>query len=316
VTGILAKGPAGAVRRRSWHRLRGALALGLALLLAQPPAGAPAADPPADFTFKRVKVGRTPSDATFKRVRVPAPGTRKRITVQIGLPEAKPAPSSEDPSGPRIRPGPSERPQAYAFFWGQVSPAIGLGAAERLAAAVASLEAARAKGDIGRRRATVEDIAAAYGRELEAAATRHGVSAALLLAVIAIESSGQRRALSPKGAQGLMQLMPGTAARFGVEDAWNPSANIHGGAAYLDLLLAMFGDDPVLALAGYNAGENAVIRARGVPDYAETRDYVPKVLAAWLDARALCLNPPATMRDPCELPGGGIVWSHPPAGPS
>ena len=105
------------------------------------------------------------------------------------------------------------------------------------------------------------------------------VDAALLHAVVAVESGYNPRALSPKGARGLMQLMPGTAARFGVKDSWNPLQNLRGGARYLRHLLAVFNNNLNLALAAYNAGEGAVIDSgRAIPPYPETRQYVPRVL--------------------------------------
>ena len=103
-----------------------------------------------------------------------------------------------------------------------------------------------------------------------------------------------------------MQLIPATADRFGVTNALDASQNIKGGVAYLDWLLKEFGGDPILALAGYNAGENAVKKHAGVPPYAETRDYVPKVLAAFAVARNLCRTPPELVSDGCvfNLTGG------------
>lgn len=106
------------------------------------------------------------------------------------------------------------------------------------------------------------------------------VSPHLLEAVIAVESDYNPRAVSPKGAQGLMQLMPATAARFGVVDAFDPRENVRAGARYLKELLGLFRGDLRLALAGYNAGERAVIRSgHRIPPYAETQRYVPRVLA-------------------------------------
>jgi soluble lytic murein transglycosylase-like protein len=96
-----------------------------------------------------------------------------------------------------------------------------------------------------------------------------------------------------------MQLIPATADRFGVNDAKDPEQNIDGGVAYLDWLMKEFENDPLMVLAAYNAGENAVKSAGGVPPYAETRDYVPKVLAAWAVARGLCLTPPELVTDGC-----------------
>ncbi|MEO1558042.1 MAG: lytic transglycosylase domain-containing protein, partial [Pseudomonadota bacterium] len=122
---------------------------------------------------------------------------------------------------------------------------------------------------------------------------------ALVLAVMAVESGGDASAVSRAGAQGLMQLMPATAEEFGVVDAFAPDQNIKGGVAYLDWLMARFDGDPVLVLAGYNAGPGAVRDHGGVPPYAETRDYVPKVLAAYAVARGLCLTPPQLISDGC-----------------
>lgn len=107
---------------------------------------------------------------------------------------------------------------------------------------------------------------------------------ALVLAVMATESNFNPSAVSPKNAQGLMQLIPPTARRFGVSDAMDPAQNIRGGMAYLRWLLARFEGDVALAAAAYNAGEGAVERYRGVPPYAETRLYVRKVLS-WLGGR-------------------------------
>ncbi len=101
----------------------------------------------------------------------------------------------------------------------------------------------------------------------------------LVLAIIATESNFDPSALSPKRAQGLMQLIPETAARFGVRNAMDPTQNIRGGMAYLRWLMAYFEGDVVLVAAAYNAGEGAVERYRGVPPYAETRHYVRRILA-------------------------------------
>ena len=93
------------------------------------------------------------------------------------------------------------------------------------------------------------------------------------------------------------------AERFGVTDSTDPKENIAGGVSYMDWLLTEFGGDAVLALAGYNAGENAVKNHDGVPPYSETRAYVPKVLAAWQVARGLCMTPPDLITDPCVFVG-------------
>lgn len=117
-------------------------------------------------------------------------------------------------------------------------------------------------------------------RFVELVAPEYQLSPHLVLAVMASESNFDPSAVSPKNAQGLMQLIPDTAARFKVQRIRDPAQNIRGGMAYLRWLLAYFEGDVALALAGYNAGERAVDRYRGVPPYAETRMYVRRILAA------------------------------------
>ncbi len=112
----------------------------------------------------------------------------------------------------------------------------------------------------------------------EAAARRHGLDPALVLAVVQVESGFRPDAVSPKGARGLMQLMPGTATRLGVEDSFDPEQNLDGGTRHLGDLIARYDGDVKRALAAYNAGEGAVERHRGVPPYGETRAYVQSVL--------------------------------------
>lgn len=111
------------------------------------------------------------------------------------------------------------------------------------------------------------------------AARMHGLDAKLVHAVIRAESGYNEHAISARGAVGLMQLIPATAQRYGVVNSHDPTENISGGTRYLRDLLKMFNGDVELALAGYNAGENAVIRAgHRIPPYPETMAYVPKVL--------------------------------------
>lgn len=113
-----------------------------------------------------------------------------------------------------------------------------------------------------------------------AAAARYGLDPRLMVAIMRQESSFNPRAVSPKGARGLMQLMPATAARFGVRDIMDPVQNIEGGAQYLRFLLDTFNGNVELALAGYNAGENAVARfGNRIPPYRETVDYVQRISA-------------------------------------
>lgn len=121
-------------------------------------------------------------------------------------------------------------------------------------------------------------ITTPYGDSILAAAADHGVEPALVTAVIAAESNFDPRAMSAKGAQGLMQLMPATASDLGVRDVWDPEQNIRGGTAHLARLLGKYDDDVSLALAAYNAGEGTVDRHGGVPPFRETQQYVQRVL--------------------------------------
>jgi soluble lytic murein transglycosylase-like protein len=109
-------------------------------------------------------------------------------------------------------------------------------------------------------------------------APEYKVSPRLALAVISVESNFNVRARSPKDAQGLMQLIPETSARFNVRNAYDPIQNVRGGLAYLRWLLAYFKGNVALVAAGYNAGEKAVDRYRGIPPYAETRNYVKRIM--------------------------------------
>jgi hypothetical protein len=113
---------------------------------------------------------------------------------------------------------------------------------------------------------------------LAQAGAAHHIDEDLLASVVRAESGGQVRAVSRTGAQGLMQLMPGTAGAMGVKDAFKPEENISGGTAYLDWLLTRYHDNVALALAAYNAGPGAVDKYHGVPPYRETREYVARVI--------------------------------------
>jgi soluble lytic murein transglycosylase-like protein len=113
---------------------------------------------------------------------------------------------------------------------------------------------------------------------LAAAGAEHDLDVDLLASLVHAESNSEPRAVSRSGAQGLMQLMPGTAAQLGVKDSFAPEANVHGGTAYLDSLLRRYHDNLALALAAYNAGPGAVDRFHGVPPYRETRAYVARII--------------------------------------
>ena len=132
-------------------------------------------------------------------------------------------------------------------------------------------------------------VQARFTEDIKQIAARHGVSASLVESVIRVESAFNPTAISPKGAQGLMQLMPQTANSLGVRNAFDPRQNIEGGVRHLRYLIDRYPGNLALAIAAYNAGEGAVDRHRGIPPYAETQDYVRKVL---------------------QLNGGGSPYSH------
>jgi hypothetical protein len=249
-------------------------------------------------------------DFTFKRVKPPEAGTTRRITVQITEPSFMlDAPRASPDWRDRMPPGPGEDGGggggggplgSLAWFWDHVSPSIAEASSGRLDDAVLALTKAPPGAAAPTPRLdALRQIADRHGVEILTATIGTRVSPALVLAVISVESAGRPAAVSHAGAQGLMQLMPATAARFGVTNAFQPRENIRGGVAYLDFLLREFDFDPLLAIAAYNAGEGAVARNSGVPPYAETRDYVPKVLAAWQVARGLCQTPPQLVTDGC-----------------
>lgn len=130
------------------------------------------------------------------------------------------------------------------------------------------------------RRAFLEDLP--YGSALAEAAERHGVDGLLLAAVVDVESGFSPRAVSPRGAVGLMQILPSTGRAQGVEgDLLDPRVNVDAGSRYLRGLVELYGGDLELALAAYNAGPAAVTRHAGVPPFRETREYVRKVLARY-----------------------------------
>lgn len=228
-----------------------------------------------------------------KRIKPPNAGTGKRITIQIEpvAPVIKPVPEKQIDTTVEASPG------RYSWFWDDVSPQITHTGPGRLPEALKALNASGAVS--APRLQFLQDIAQKRGIPILRATVGTNVSPALVLAVIAVESSGKADAVSSAGATGLMQLMPDTAARFGVTDSLVADDNIAGGVKYLDWLMQEFDNDPILVLAGYNAGEGSVRNHDGVPPYSETRDYVPKVLAAFQVASGLCATPPELITDGC-----------------
>ena len=275
--------------------------LTLAALLAAGPllAGAETAIPAHDFTFHMMKVTSA------------VPG--KRITVQIdpveqaallaAQPKVDPHPEPSDPAAQAAAAAPlapvTPAGATYDWFWNRVPVAQGASDG-RYSLAMATLTNGPGGASVAAPRLqAMQTLAQTYGTEILKATVGTKVSPALVLAVIGIESAGNSTAVSTAGATGLMQLIPDTAKRFGVTDLTDPVQNIKGGVAYLDWLMGQFNRDPVMVLAAYNAGEGAVTANGGVPPFAETRDYVPKVLAAWQVAQGLCVSPPELVTDPC-----------------
>jgi soluble lytic murein transglycosylase-like protein len=131
--------------------------------------------------------------------------------------------------------------------------------------------------DLAAPNAPAASVGSDVHRLIEDTAGRFQLDPHLVEAVVQVESGYNPWAQSPKGAQGLMQLIPATAARFGVENVFDPAENLAGGSSYLSYLLNLFDGDLSLSLAAYNAGEGAVLRYSGVPPYAETQNYVRRV---------------------------------------
>ncbi len=153
-------------------------------------------------------------------------------------------------------------------------------------------------------------------RLVEKLSREHDLDANLVLSMIRVESGFNTRARSPKGASGLMQLIPATAMRFGVVDIWDPEQNIRGGMAYLRWLLAYFKGDLLKVLAGYNAGEHRVLQYQGVPPFRETRRYVRQIVEdygrsyhrydmSWLDSGTVATQYTSRESRLPESPSGG-----------
>ncbi len=244
---------------------------------------------------------RAGTENTFKRVKVGQLPLGSRINIQI-VPEApvkrKPKPNLPAASD-SAKNGVSASDQ-YDWFWSGFAHDISGASLMRLNDAERQLSKAPKKSqNLAPSLATMRKLVANYGTDILLATVGKEISPALVLAVMGVESAGKSDAVSSAGAVGLMQLIPATASRFNVTDSTDPKQNIAGGVAYLEWLFKEFDHDPVLALAGYNAGENAVKKHKGVPPFAETRGYVPKVVAAWKVAKALCITPPKYAIDGC-----------------
>jgi len=205
-----------------------------------------------------------------------APATRMGVSTM----PAAPGPYRADRSLPQRR----VSGQVYSYMkdgvrhFSSQRPAGGSGAAEVRTIAYSYIETCYACAvNPGVSFATVRLNTISYQGEIAAAAREFGVEEAVVRAIIHAESAFNPTALSHAGAQGLMQLMPATARRFGVSDSYDAGQNIRGGVQYLAWLLKRYDGNLTLAAAGYNAGEGAVDRYKGVPPYSETQRYVQRV---------------------------------------
>jgi len=236
-----------------------------------------------------------------KFVSPPKAGVKKRVNVQINRPAQNVTPGPVDDSAVALAPsGAISRSKAgqYDWFWDKISPDAAQSGPGRLELAMNALAGSN-NSVAAPRLQQMQDLAKVHGVDILTSTIGTKVSPALALAVISVESSGRTDAVSSAGAQGLMQLMPDTASRFGVTDSTVAGQNIAGGVKYLDWLMGEFANDPILVLAGYNSGEGSVRKYAGVPPFPETRDYVPKVLAAFQVAKGLCKTPPELISDGC-----------------
>ncbi|SHG56312.1 Transglycosylase SLT domain-containing protein [Cognatishimia maritima] len=250
-------------------------------------------------------------DFSAKRIKPPKAGAAKRITVQIEeranpavpppLPKSTTTAALTAPTLDGAAVDSTTKPVSlYDWFWTTIHPQSKETGPGRIQDALEVLSTPEGTGQlVPPRMQPVQDIAKRYGRDILLATLNTDVSPALVLAVIYAESAGNAAAISRTGAVGLMQLMPVTSDRFSVADPYAPADNIKGGVAFLDVLLKRYNGDPILALAGYNAGEGAVAEYGGVPPFAETMNYVPRVLSAYRVASGLCSKPPLFVSDPC-----------------
>ena len=162
------------------------------------------------------------------------------------------------------------------------------------------------------------DSRISYRSLIEEWARKYNVDANLVEAIVSVESSYDRYAVSSKGCLGLMQLHPDTAKRFGVRDAFDPADNIRGGMRYLNFLMSLFEGNLEHVLAAYNAGEKAVVRYHGVPPYPETQQYIRKVTTLYHSLNSVAVADPAPVKwqhgkfrlKRVILPNGGVLYTN------
>ncbi len=168
-----------------------------------------------------------------------------------------------------------------------------------------TFRAAPASGDVAPQARGADDLRKKYDEIMESAAIRYRIPVALVRAIVQAESNYDPTAVSPAGASGIMQLMPDTAREMFVKDIFDPKENIEGGTRYLRVLANMFSGDMVKMVAVYNAGPDAVAKWGGtVPPYAETQDYVRKVIALYFQYKDQVAQPSPAAITPASVSGG------------
>ncbi len=251
---------------------------------------------PAKAESRKYGLGTLSSSSPIKLVR---PGSGSGMSTMFRKPGSMASLRNGPATTSRVRP--STKSSGFDWFWTEAMPTA---ASDRDGVApglVRHIDDRRARGlPVWGQIKTGETIYKRFKEAIDAASEETGVSRAVLAAVITIESAGVATVTSPKGAMGLMQLMPATAERFGVKRGYDPFENISGGARYLAELLKLHNGDFVLALASYNAGEGAVDKYSGVPPYNETRDYVAKFFSIYAGAKTMCKNEPVDPALNCE----------------
>ena len=252
-----------------------------------------------NYSSKRIAGASCVAVSSFKATRarsstprttqaMPAVGSAIPANVVEGSPASIAEPAQSAPAVASAAPMPYQAPhlvrgQVYAYIQDGVrhytsKPPRGVGISAMRTIKYSFMEtcyACAAKPGVDFR--TLRLNTNAYSAEIAAASKDFGVEESIVRAIIHAESAFNPNALSRVGAQGLMQLMPATARRFGVGNAFDAAQNIRGGVQYLAFLLKRFNGDLTLAAAGYNAGEGAVDKYRGVPPYSETQRYVQRV---------------------------------------
>jgi hypothetical protein len=238
-------------------------------------------------------IGAEPiKDFTFRLVKPPLKGTKKLITIQLQSPNTSPKVAITSVPGDGI--------DLTEWFWRDVSPDLAAAGPGRFKVAAAQLLKKPPGYDMNMPSLErLRQISQSFGTDILLATIGKKISPALVLAMIGVQSLGHAEVATNKGTVGLMQITPQTAARFGVSNPFDPAENIRAGVFYLASLLEIYNGDPILALAAFNAGEGGLKASDGVPPVAETRAYVPRIIAAFQMARALCLTPPELFSDGC-----------------